>query len=118
MKSRTGCAARSFSGPGHTPGQVALNVERGGARAILCGDLFHHALQVAEPSLNSTYCVDPKLSAATRTAFVERHADSDTLIIPAHLPGETAGRIPDAGGARPIRRRTRIGRRAEAITFS
>ncbi len=26
------------------------------------------------------------------------HVDTDTLILPAHFPGETAGRIRDAGG--------------------
>ena len=64
----------------------------------MCGDLFHHALQISEPHLNSIFCEDPVLSAKTRTDFVERHADTDTLIIPAHFPGETAGRIRDAGG--------------------
>ncbi len=84
--------------PGHTPGQVALNAESGGRRAIMCGDLFHHAIQIPEPHLNSIFCEDPALSAKTRTEFVERHADTDTLILPAHFPGETAGRIRDAGG--------------------
>ncbi len=86
--------------PGHTPGQVALNAEGGGARAIMCGDLFHHALQVPEPHLNSIFCVDGELSAKTRTEFVDRHVDTDTLILPAHFPGESAGRIRDVGGER------------------
>jgi glyoxylase-like metal-dependent hydrolase (beta-lactamase superfamily II) len=86
--------------PGHTLGQVALNAEGGGARAIMCGDLFHHALQVPEPHLNSIFCVDGELSARTRTEFVDRHVDTDTLILPAHFPGETAGHIRDVGGER------------------
>ena len=64
----------------------------------MCGDLFHHALQIPEPHLNSIFCEDPIFSAKTRTEFVEHHADTDTLIIPAHFPGETAGRIRNAGG--------------------
>ena len=84
--------------PGHTPGHVALDAESGGHRAIMCGDLFHHALQIPEPRLNSIFCEDPALSAKTRTEFVERHVDTDTLILPAHFPGETAGRIRDVAG--------------------
>ena len=80
------------------PQTFRLDAESGGHRAIMCGDLFHHALQIPEPRLNSIFCEDPALSAKTRTEFVERHVDTDTLILPAHFPGETAGRIRDVAG--------------------
>ena len=84
--------------PGHTPGAVCLNLQSGGDRAVFCGDLMHHPLQVPEPQLHTIFCLDPALSSATRTAFVERHADTGTLIMPAHFADETAGRIVDEGG--------------------
>ena len=79
--------------PGHTPGHVCVNLESGGQRAVFSGDMMHHPLQVPEHQLSSMFCADPDQSRKTRTAFVERHADTGTLIVPAHFPGRTAGRI-------------------------
>ena len=84
--------------PGHTPGHISLNVNSGGQHAVFSGDLMHHPLQVPEPQLSSMFCSDAEQSRRTRTAFVERYADSDTLILPAHFPGRSAGRIKDHGG--------------------
>ena len=36
--------------PGHTPGNVVLNVVSNGARAVIAGDTIHHPLQFAHPS--------------------------------------------------------------------
>ena len=85
--------------PGHTPGQVALHIEGGRRRAVMSGDLMHTALQCAEPDLSSCFCVAPALSARTRRAFLERHADTDTLIMPAHFPTPSVGLIKPAGAA-------------------
>ena len=38
------------------------------------------------------------MSSATRRKFVERHADTDTLIVPVHFAGETAGHIVERNG--------------------
>ena len=84
--------------PGHTPGHISLNVNSGGQHAVFSGDLMHHPLQVPEPQLSSMFCSDAEQSRRTRTAFVERYADSDTVILPAHFPGRSAGRIKDHGG--------------------
>ncbi len=84
--------------PGHTPGHVCLNLEAGGARAVFSGDLMHHPVQCAYPEWNSRFCVDPTQSRATRQGFVERHADTDTLILGAHFAAPTAGRIVANGG--------------------
>ena len=85
--------------PGHTPGHVVLHIEGGGRRAVMSGDLMHTALQCAEPDLSSCFCVDPALSASTRRAFLERHADTGTLIMPAHFPSPSVGLIKPAGAA-------------------
>ena len=85
--------------PGHTPGHVALRLKSGGAEAVMSGDLMHTALQVAEPQLSSCFCVDPALSATTRQAFVERYADRPVLVMPAHFPAPSAGRIKAEAGS-------------------
>ena len=83
--------------PGHTPGHVCVQVEGGGRRAVMSGDLMHHPVQCAEPEWSSVFCVDPAHSARTRRAFLERHAGGDTLIMPAHFPAPSAGRLVRAG---------------------
>ena len=84
--------------PGHTPGHICLNVDSGGQHAVFAGDMMHHPLQVAEPQISSMFCSDAEQSRQTRTAFVERYTDTDTVILPAHFPGRSAGRIKDHGG--------------------
>ncbi len=85
--------------PGHTPGNVVLNVVSGGARAVIAGDTIHHPLQFAHPEWSSAFCSDPALSRKTRTAFIERLAGSDELLLTAHFPTPTAGRVVRAGDA-------------------
>ena len=84
--------------PGHTPGHVCVHVESAGAHAIFSGDLMHHPIQVAEPQWSSMFCSDKKQSAATRMAFVEKHADTATLILPAHFPDKSAGHVVGVAG--------------------
>lgn len=79
--------------PGHTPGNVVLNVGSGDASALLLGDVLHTPVQLAMPSLSSKFCMDPKQSGATRTALVERLADGPALALTAHFPSPTAGRV-------------------------
>lgn len=82
---------------GHTPGNVVIHLCADGAAAVLSGDVMHHPLQVAHPEWSSAFCEDPALSAAYRRSFLDSHADTNTLILPAHFPAPTAGRIRRAG---------------------
>ena len=83
--------------PGHTPGAVCLHLEHGGDHGIFCGDLMHHPLQVPESQWSSIFCEDPVLSRKTRSAFVDRHAETDTMILPAHFAGVGGGHIIGGG---------------------
>ena len=85
--------------PGQTPGHLCLHLASGGRQAVMSGDLMHHALQCAEPDWSTCFCTAPAEAAQTRRAFLERHAETDTLIMPAHFPTPTAGRIVRAGAA-------------------
>jgi glyoxylase-like metal-dependent hydrolase (beta-lactamase superfamily II) len=82
---------------GHTPGNVVIQLRSSGKLAVLSGDVMHHPLQVMYPEWSSQFCEDPGLSARFRRQFVESHADTDTLILPAHFPLPTAGRIRRSG---------------------
>ncbi len=55
-------------------------------QAVFSGDLMHRTVQVAEPQWNSQFCHDGVRARKTREAFVERHADSGVLVLPAHFP--------------------------------
>ena len=83
--------------PGHSPGHVCVNVRSGGTSAIFTGDMMHHAVQCLEPDWSSCFCYDAAASAATRRTMLDRLADTDTIVVPAHFPGPTAGRIVAAG---------------------
>lgn len=82
---------------GHTPGHVCVRIGDGGAEAVMTGDMMHHPLQCAEPALSSCFCVDPEQSHLTRRIFLERHADGGVLVLPAHFPAPTGGRVKSAG---------------------
>jgi glyoxylase-like metal-dependent hydrolase (beta-lactamase superfamily II) len=84
---------------GHTPGQIALRVSSGGREAVLVGDLMHHPIQCSEPGWESKFSVDPEASMAMRRAFLERHAGTNVLVVPAHFPSPGAGRIVAHGKA-------------------
>jgi glyoxylase-like metal-dependent hydrolase (beta-lactamase superfamily II) len=79
--------------PGHTPGMVCINLQSDGHQAIVAGDLLHTLLQVVHPQWSTRFCADPSLSRQTRTAFLDRYADTEVLILPAHFPAPTAGHI-------------------------
>lgn len=79
--------------PGHTPGHVCIRVASGDSVAVMSGDLMHHPVQCGEPDWNSCFCVDDHGARNTRRAFLDKHAETDTLIMPAHFPTPSAGRI-------------------------
>ncbi len=89
--------------PGHTPGQVGLDVETAsGTRLVVCGDAIHTPVQVLRPEWSSGFCSDPTQAAATRRGLLERAASDDVVLIPAHLraPGMRVRR--PGGQFRPV----------------
>lgn len=85
--------------PGHTPGTVLIHLRSSGARGVFCGDVLHSPLQLAYPSWSSRACADVQLSERSRRAFLDAHADTDTLVMPAHFMPPSAGRIVRSGEA-------------------
>ncbi len=85
------------STPGHTRGSIALHARNDAGAALFSGDIWHHPLQFAEPSLTIFVEQDVEMGRATRNRLVEQHTDTDTLIMAAHFPAPTAGRIVSHG---------------------
>jgi glyoxylase-like metal-dependent hydrolase (beta-lactamase superfamily II) len=85
--------------PGHTDGSVVVNLSSGTETAVLSGDVIHHPIQLVRPDWSSRACEDRVLSATTRRALIERYADTDTLLAPAHFASPTMGHIVTKGEA-------------------
>jgi glyoxylase-like metal-dependent hydrolase (beta-lactamase superfamily II) len=71
--------------PGHTPGQLSYRLRSRGEEGVFCGDVMHSPLQIALPALSGAFCIDPDMSAATRTDFLRRAAERNALIMPCHF---------------------------------
>lgn len=89
---------RLISAPGHTPGNVCVEVRSEGRRAVFAGDMIHHPLQLAFPQRSTDYCIDDEGATSARTRLL-RGLDADDLLLPAHFPHAMPGRVaPDAHG--------------------
>jgi glyoxylase-like metal-dependent hydrolase (beta-lactamase superfamily II) len=82
---------------GHTPGHFALHLSDARQHMILSGDLMHHPLQLRYPDWSTRFCADPATARTTRRDFLARHADTGTLIFPAHFPSPTGGFVERRG---------------------
>jgi glyoxylase-like metal-dependent hydrolase (beta-lactamase superfamily II) len=86
--------------PGHSPCHCCVNIKSGGQRAVVTGDLMHHALQVREPGWFTIFDWDKEEAVRSRRSFFASVADTDTLILPIHFPAPTVGLIGSDGGER------------------
>jgi glyoxylase-like metal-dependent hydrolase (beta-lactamase superfamily II) len=78
---------------GHTPGHASVVIESGGERAVVTGDLFHFACQIARPDWSASLDHDQEASASTRRAFLTELADTQTLVLGTHFAHPTAGHV-------------------------
>lgn len=83
--------------PGHSPGHCCVHVQSGGQHALLSGDAIHHPMQLTHPFLAIAADFDRAQAQASRRNILERFADTSTLLLTAHFPEPTAGRIVSYG---------------------
>jgi len=79
--------------PGHTPGSIVLHAGTKAGKAIFSGDVIHHPIQIMEPSLHLPVDFDVAMAQGSRRRLLESCADADTLLMTAHFPDPTAGRV-------------------------
>ena len=79
--------------PGHSPYHCAVEISSRGQRAIVTGDLMHHALQVREPQWSTVFDSDPRQAARSRRKFLNDVAGTPAIVLPVHFPSPTAGRV-------------------------
>ena len=83
--------------PGHSPCHCCVNIHSRGMKAVVTGDMMHHALQCREPDWSTVFDWDAKMAAASRRTFLGNVADTDTLVLPIHFPTPTVGRVSSDG---------------------
>jgi glyoxylase-like metal-dependent hydrolase (beta-lactamase superfamily II) len=89
--------------PGHTMGQMGLRIDRPGGCAVFCGDAVHSPLQVLQPGVSTSSCLDPGLAATTRRTLLEEAASTGRLIVPGHFRGARRAHVRATGGNfRPV----------------
>lgn len=79
--------------PGHTPGQVAVELSSHGESALVTGDCIHHPVQLAHPDLGSCVDIDPAAAARTRRELLGSLSGTRTLLLGSHFPPPTAGHV-------------------------
>jgi glyoxylase-like metal-dependent hydrolase (beta-lactamase superfamily II) len=84
---------RMVHAPGHTPGNVVVEIRSEGASAVFLGDTFHHPGQIADPDLVSINDHARDLVPHTRRAIIERAIASSALIAAAHFAYPSVGRL-------------------------
>ncbi|WP_280450075.1 MBL fold metallo-hydrolase [Nocardia brasiliensis] len=82
-----------LSTAGHTPGHVSVLIEDGGESAVITGDLMHCQFQIARPDWSVAMDTDSAAAAHSRRNFLERFADSPTLVLGTHFGTPTGGHI-------------------------
>jgi len=88
---------RLIPAPGHTPGNVCVEVNGSKDRLLVLGDTVHHPLQLNDPTRSTRYCVDPERAATTRRELLDRAAETGTSVLPSHFAAPSVGRVSPAG---------------------
>ncbi|MFT3930950.1 MAG: MBL fold metallo-hydrolase [Spongiibacteraceae bacterium] len=78
---------------GHTWGHSILHLASQAQEAYFTGDVFHHPLQMIDPTLHMPGCDDLAQAIATRRRVIDRCIERNALIIPAHFAAPHAGRL-------------------------
>ena len=79
--------------PGHTPGHSAVLAGRNRDLAVFTGDLIHSPIQAKYPDILMFTDEDPTRAAATRREFLEKFADTETLVCTMHFPHPSVGYV-------------------------
>jgi glyoxylase-like metal-dependent hydrolase (beta-lactamase superfamily II) len=85
---------------GHTPGMMNYWISSGGEAGVFSADVFHHPIQILNPSWNTAFCILPEKAIATRAKVLAEAARTGALVMPCHFPAPHAGYVRRAGDDR------------------
>ena len=79
--------------PGHSPGHVMFRLGDRDARALFCGDVIHHALQVQAPHWHHFADENAADAVASRKRMLDSCANQNALLFPVHFGAPHVARI-------------------------
>ena len=83
--------------PGHTPGHVAVNLRSDDDHALMWGDMLHSPMQCLRPDWWFMSDSHPKQGIETRRRVLEDCCEHHRLVLSAHFPSPSVGRIEREG---------------------
>ena len=84
---------------GHTPGQMNYWLRSQGEVGVFSADVFHHPVQILNPTWNTAFCILPDQAISTRAHVLADATASGALIMSCHFPAPHAGYARKTGDA-------------------
>jgi len=75
-----------ISAPGHTPGNIMVDISSGKNRLLCIGDIIHSQLEFIHPEYLSLFDVAPEQALTTRAQILSNVAKSGILVFACHFP--------------------------------
>jgi glyoxylase-like metal-dependent hydrolase (beta-lactamase superfamily II) len=88
---------RVFALPGHTPGQMGLNISSSDEKLVCISDVVLHPIHLEHPEWYATFDVDPAQTVATRNSILTKATVERTLVFAFHLPFPGLGYVIQKG---------------------
>jgi len=79
--------------PGHTPGSCVLHAKNKHDHALFVGDIFHHPIQVQDPTLHISADNEEATALDVRRDMIGTYMHTGAQIFAAHFPEPTGGCI-------------------------
>jgi glyoxylase-like metal-dependent hydrolase (beta-lactamase superfamily II) len=79
--------------PGHTIDHFSVLVGKGGADALITGDMIHSPLQGKYPELGMMVDYDSGQAGRTRRKIFDRFCEQPTIVCATHFPMPSTGRV-------------------------
>ncbi len=84
--------------PGHSPGNVQIELRSQGDCAIFAGDILHSPIQVPFWEWSTMVCDDQAQATVARKALLEQCVEEGALLVPGHFEAPHVGHIRDDHG--------------------
>jgi glyoxylase-like metal-dependent hydrolase (beta-lactamase superfamily II) len=88
---------RALAAPGHTPGQLALEISSEGEQLLCSSDIALHPIHLKCPEWHAAVDLDPAQVVTTRRKLFTRAAAEKSLVFAFHFPFPGLGKVIQKG---------------------